>query len=1172
MSKKRTLPKSPAKTAPRADFSRDSIKARVLDLFAACHFDELAVVAQEAVECFPGEAFFWKALGVARGLQQERGDRVIQPLSEAARLNPNDAEVFDALALALARVDRIDEGLVYGAKAVALAPAHPVLLTNYGNLLVEKNRYHEAISFHRRALSINPNLTAAWNNLGAALRGMPWRHAEAQDAYLCAIAQMPNHSAAWDNLLFIRQYQSEPTPLEILREALTAGEHLTLSIPPRCRPSVRELNGRQLRVGWVSSDMREHTVGNALVSVLPHLAGHGVEIFAYNNSLRHDDTTERMKQSVGCWRDVAALTDDALTDLIVADQVDVLVDLSGRTRGHRLGVFARRAAAVQVSWLGWFSTTGLPQIDWYLADRVTLPETEHRYFAERCWAIDGPYYVQQRPGVNVLPVCDGYPGPIRFGCFNNLGKLSTRTFDLWSRILLAVPDATLKLKSAELTSTEVRTGVLHEFERRGVSGQRIQLDGLSPLLDYLRAFNGIDLCLDPTPFTGGATSFDSLLMGVPVLTLSGDRLLTHQGENLLLRLGMREWITTDEASYVARAVAAAADLDALRSGRTERHQRFLDSPLVDGAALAAQLAAAWLGMHQRALAGDRARALPDDPVALRCVGAILLHLEEWDGALAVWDRIAAQAREPLERADAQARRGIALQGAERFADALTAYREALAMPGEAAAYTLHLNSGVCLHQLQRHDEAIRHAEAALQARPGDPVAQRNLAVSALDSGDIERAQAVYGGLRGVLAEAATAWLFGLNVRQPYDPRLLCREHRAWGEHAVRAAAEYFAGLPEPAPAGERPRRIGFLSQDFRLHPVACFTLPMLRELAAGGIYQLVFYSDVRQGDSVTEMYRALPGEWVDCTMLDDRALATRIRADRIDVLVDLGGLTGQRPAMLAARHAPLQLSWLGYSATSGFTTVDARLTDSALDPPGLSEAHYVEPLSRLDPSFVSFDPLAATPEVTQLPAASGQPLRFASFHKPSKLNRSTFRLWGAALRSAPGSRLLLVGDGLAEMDSTMHHRFAGWLVEEGIEGSRVSWRNRLPHADYLALHGEVDLALDCVPWSGHTVTAYAAWMGVPTLAFGGAHHAGCFSVTTLHLLGLDDFCFDLADVQLSERIATFVSALDTPAGRSRLAELRVILRDRLRASPLGDHAGLARRFSEALSALWIQQR
>lgn len=629
------LPVSPAVLAQRQ---------QLLSSFATGDFKALATAAESAVANFPDQAFFWKALGVARGLLDQRGESVIEPLSQAARLNPADAEVLDALALALARVGRLDEGLAYGARAVALAPNHAILQTNYGNLLVDQHRYEEAIAFHRRALAIDPRLAAAWNNYGATLRGLPWRHGEAQEAFYRAIALNPAYLGAWDNLLFIRQYQSEPTPLDILRDALSAGEQLTRSITPQPRPAARPLDGRPLRVGWVSADLREHTVGNALLAVLPHLASHAIEIFCYSNNKRRDATTERMDQLSAGWREVTALSDEALTDLIVADQIDVLVDLSGRTRGQRLGVFARRAAPVQVSWLGWFSTTGLPQIDWYLADRVTLPEAEHRYFAERCWPIEGPYYVQQRPGVNVPPEDDGYDGAIRFGCFNNLGKLSTRTFDLWSKILLALPESTLKLKSSELVSPEVCAGVRQEFERRGVSGKRIELEGLSPLLDYLRAFNRIDLCLDPTPFTGGATSYDSLLMGVPVLTLSGDRLLTHQGENLLRRLGMEEWVTADPETYVARAIAAADQVGELRAGRLARHQRFAASSLVDGAALASQLAEAWHGMYAKALAGPSEPVLPDDPVALQKVASIFQHLGEREAAQRARDQLAGLTR------------------------------------------------------------------------------------------------------------------------------------------------------------------------------------------------------------------------------------------------------------------------------------------------------------------------------------------------------------------------------------------------------------------------------------------------------------------------------------------------------------------------------------------------
>lgn len=1176
MSNKKMRTKGPGKQPAAVVGDAEGFSQRILQNFAAGNYRGLASEAEAAVAAFPGKGFFWKALGVARNLTGERGERVITPLAEAARLQPGDAEVFDGLGLALARAGRLDEAVVAAARAVALAPGHAIMQTNYGNLLVDQHRYGEAIAAHRRAVQLDPNLAVAWSNLGSALRGMPWLHGEAQAAFYRALGIAPNLQAAWDNLLFMRQYQSEPVPRDILREALSAAEALTLALPspPRKRPPARPLAGRRLRVGWVSADLREHTVGNALLAVMPHLAGHDVEVFAYSNNKKCDAATQQIKALAAAWREVSDLSDEALTALVADDGIDVLVDLSGRTRGHRLGVFARRAAPVQVCWLGWFSTSGLPQMDWYLADRLTLPVAEHRFFAERCWPIAGPYYVQRRDDLKVLPEDDGYQGPIRFACFNNLGKLSTRTLDLWARVLVALPGATLTLKSSELASPEVGAGLRHEFVRRGVNGAQLQLEGLSPLADYLRAFNRIDLCLDPTPFTGGATSYDSLLMGVPVLTLTGDRLLTHQGENLLRRLGLDEWVAADDAAYVAKAIAAAGSVAALRAGRAALRERFLASPLVDGAALAAQLATAWHGMHENALAGPPVPVLPEDPVALQKVASILLHLEEWSPAQEAWGRLAALAPDATTRADARARQAIALQGAERYGDALVAYREVLPVLGKLAAYTLHLNMGACCQQLQRYDEAVRHADAALLAQPGDPVARRNAAASCLESGDVERAIVLYSGLQSVLPEVETAYLYALNFRMPYDPLALLAAHRAWGLRMEQGAIALFAGLPSVQPAAAAvPRRIGFLSHDFRRHPVASFALPMLRELRGMGC-ELYFYSDVRKADEVTAVFRALSERWVDCQHDDDRTLASRIRSDGIDVLVDLAGLSGPRPAFLAARHAPLQLSWLGYGATSGLATVDALLTDSALDVPGEADRHYVEPLLRLDPSFVSFAPPEPAPEVAPLPAADGRPLTFVSFNKPYKLNRPTLQVWGAVLRAVPDSRLLVVGKGLAGEDTAARRRLAGWLAEEGIAERRVEWQDQLPFAAYLAAHARADIALDCLPWSGHTVTVNAAWMGVPTLAVGGRHHAGRFSVATMCLLGRDDFAIETTgevDAELLERVAATARRLADPAARVHLAGVRAGLRERLLSSPLSDHAGLAERFVAAIEQLWAQR-
>lgn len=607
----------------------------ILDAFQRSDLPALRDAAEAASADYSGESFFWKALGVARNLLGQRGDAVIGPFAEAARLNPDDAEVFDGLAQALARAGRLDEAVAAGERAVTMAPRHAYILTNHGNLLASARRIGEAVALHRRAVALQPGLAEAWSNLGAALRATPWRHDEAAAAFGRALTIHPAGQAAWDNLLFLRQYQSGVAALEIFRETLTAACNLTLTVRPRPRPAARPLAGRPLRVGWVSADLRQHPVGRALTAILPHLAGHGVEVFAYSNTSFNDDVSQRIAAGVAAWRVVAELSDEALTDLIHADAVDVLVDLSGRTRGHRLGVFARRAAPAQVCWLGWFSSSGLPQIDWYLGDHLTLPAAERALFAEHCWAIDGPYYVQPvhafADGAAIDPAVVDDGGPIRFGCFNSLPKLSARTLDLWARILVALPAASLRVLTKDLGDPAVAAELTAEFARRGVSADRLRLSSSLPIREYLAAYRQIDVALDPTPYTGGATSHDSLWMGVPVLTLRGDRLIAHQGEDLLRRLGLDDWVATDEAQYVARAVAAAGRTGQLRRARAALRESYLASPLVDGAALAAQVAAAWRDMHRRSLDGPPPRKWPDDPVARQAVEAIWQHLDAAGG-------------------------------------------------------------------------------------------------------------------------------------------------------------------------------------------------------------------------------------------------------------------------------------------------------------------------------------------------------------------------------------------------------------------------------------------------------------------------------------------------------------------------------------------------------------
>jgi hypothetical protein len=347
----------------------------------------------------------------------------------------------------------------------------------------------------------------------------------------------------------------------------------------------------RLRIGFVSGDLRQHPVGHFLEGVLAHIDPQRLELFAYPTHNQTDELTARIKPHFAAWTPLLGLNDETAARRIQADGVHILIDLSGHTAHNRLPLFAWKPAPVQVSWLGYFATTGVAEMDYFIADPHTLPAGEERQFTETVWRLPDTRLCFTAPDADVaiaeLPaLANGY---ITFGCFNSLTKINDRVIVLWARLLDAVPGSRLMLKAKQLKEALVQDKMRERFAAHGVSADRLLLEGPEARAEYLAAYNRIDIALDPFPFTGGTTTAECLWMGVPVLTLAGDRLVSRQGVGLLANAGLPDWIATDADDYVSKAVLHASNPQALAALRRSLRQQVLASPVFDGERFARHL-------------------------------------------------------------------------------------------------------------------------------------------------------------------------------------------------------------------------------------------------------------------------------------------------------------------------------------------------------------------------------------------------------------------------------------------------------------------------------------------------------------------------------------------------------------------------------------------------------
>ncbi len=500
--------------------------------------------------------------------------------------------------------------------------------------------------------------------------------------------------------------------------------------------------------------------------------------------------------------------------------------------------------------------------------------------------------------------------------------------------------------------------------------------------------------------------------------------------------------------------------------------------------------------------------------------------------------------------------GAAAQRLGHVEESLAAKRRAAQLLPQDA--DVHNNLGNALAAVGRLAEAEGVLRHALALKPGLAEAHNNLGLVLLRQGRVGEAEAAFRAAisaRAGYAEAHSNLLFMLSHDADIEPQRLLQEHLAFD----RLQGEPLRGSwrPHDNPRDPHKRlRVGFVSGDLRQHAVAHFIAPIWRELDPQQV-EVVAYSTSPRGDDMTQALRALCAQWVDAAALDDAALAERIRADGIDILVDLSGHTRlNRLGVFARKPAPLQVTAIGYPHTTGLRAMDYRVSDVWRMPPGRGlEAQQVEQVVRI-PSSGTFEHGPA-PDVGPLPALAHGYLTFGSFQRAAKLNAATLALWARVLHALPGARLLLgaIADGAAR------RRVAGELRAQGVAADRFEFLPPRPMQEYLAMHQRIDILLDSYPYPGGTTTQHGLWMGVPTITRTGPPLISWQGAATLLRLGLDAWVTDSDE-------AFVRCAVQASQHLDALAALRAGLRERITHNTLMHPRTVARGMQAAWRAMW----
>lgn len=502
-----------------------------------------------------------------------------------------------AIYLAGARNDEA-EALLQG----RTPPERASVYAKLADLAAYRERPDDERAWLLRTTETDSGVFLAHMRLGA-LFNQASRLIESVHHYATAGAQPdPQAWIAASNALLLRHYIPTLTPDELAtaHRAFGArfggeGEDLEWRFDNQPDPD------RRLRVAYISPDLRAHSVAFFMVSLIDRYDRDSLHVTVYYNAHQRDAATDWFEKCVDAWREVEALSHDELRKMIRRDRIDILVDLSGHTGRNRLMTFARRAAPVQVTYLGYPDTTGLPAMDYRIVDTITDPPEEANLFAsEQLVRLPRTFlcYCSAEDIPDIAPAPSSLGRPFTFGSFNNVNKLNSHVCDAWAAILRAVPDARMLIKSTRFKTAEGGDPVIAEFVARGINRERLRaIPGKPSLGEHLATYAELDLCLDPFPYNGTTTICEAFSMGVPTLTLKGDRHSGRVGETLLAAMGMSEdFVADDIDDYVRRAVDWAGRSDELAAMRPGMRARLKASPLGDERGHARAMEAAYRAM------------------------------------------------------------------------------------------------------------------------------------------------------------------------------------------------------------------------------------------------------------------------------------------------------------------------------------------------------------------------------------------------------------------------------------------------------------------------------------------------------------------------------------------------------------------------------------------------
>lgn len=875
---------------------------------------------------------------------------------------------------------------------------------------------------------------------------------------------------------------------------------------------------KKIRIGYISSDIRFHVVAFFSYHLFVSYDRTRFEVFLYANNPA-DNMTERFKSQVDGFRSILDKPSKDVANQIMEDEIDILVDLAGHTSNNLLAVMAYKPAPIQISGIGWFNSTGLDTIDYFIADKFTDPEgLNEKFFTEKILRLQHSHFCYEwhdfpRP---VTPAPCTKKGYVTFVSFNNFGKVTDEMLRVWKKILDTIPDSRLYLKSDVFIRKEGLELAHKRIQAAGINLERVDCETFEE--NYIPKYEQADIALDTFPYPGGGTTCDALYMGVPVITLVGERHNSRFGYSLLMNIGLEELCALSEEEYVQKAVELANDKERLREYHLTIRRKMEESPVMNDTIYMGELEAAYEKIFTAWIKGEPLPDFPQEPEIIT---------EELS------DKYNERAVEylPLENKLGES------DYPSRFDFKRTLYYAELAAQVESKRdakllltiadrrYLLDDNLGA-YEAMREVMDYIYSPKGADKKYPNDFVAECHKKMAKYAHDNRRHVEGTDNDRRAFeLAENEEKQI------TVYDAILL-------GLHFLDISNEDMAAFHfdyqkffedvKPFKTYHKPHariKVAYISGDFRKHAAFAVTFGFI-SCHDRRKFEITCYSRNKKNDEYTELYKKAVEHFVDVKDLSAEELAKKIHDDEIDIAVDLAGHTGCNalPA-LAYRPAPVQVSGIGYMSTTGSTAIDYFITDRILDPPGENDKYFSEKLLYMPAQF-SY----ARPE--NITAPDGAPCvkngyaTFGTICRYSKITDEMLAVWTEILNRVPDAKLLMRAQEFIS-NKTVDELY-NTLKNFGCDMDRVIFRPALPDADYFKAISQVDIILDSYPYCGGATTLDALYMGVPVISFYGERHSTRFGKSILHSVGLEELAVNDVEnyIQTAAGLANDKETLD----------------------------------------------